>query len=241
MISIVSPVYNSKSTLNSLVKQINFYVKQITKKFELILVDDFSNDTSWNKIKKLKKKYKFIKGLKLDKNYGQHAAISIGIKHSRNNILIVMDCDLQDNPKHIIDMIKLYNKYGKPVIIHNTYKLNHKRLLSRIFWLFLKFISLKNFNQHFGNYILIDKKIKKKYLSITNKTYYYGDLIYLKTKFQILKKNRENSKRKGGSTYSFYKLILMSLSLIIRYNFFSEKFKFMKKTKQKKITIDEII
>ena len=112
MISVVSPVYNSKGTLNLLVKKINFYVKQITKKFELILVDDFSSDTSWDKIKKLKKKYKFIKGLKLKKNYGQHAAISIGIRHSKNNIVIVMDCDLQDNPKHIIDMIKLYNKYG---------------------------------------------------------------------------------------------------------------------------------
>ena len=69
MISVVSPVYNSKGTLNLLVKKINFYVKQITKKFELILVDDFSSDTSWDKIKKLKKKYKFIKGLKLLSKY----------------------------------------------------------------------------------------------------------------------------------------------------------------------------
>ena len=241
MISVVSPVYNSKGTLNLLVKKINFYVKQITKKFELILVDDFSSDTSWDKIKKLKKKYKFIKGLKLKKNYGQHAAISIGIRHSKNNIVIVMDCDLQDNPKHIIDMIKLYNKYGKPIIIHNIYKVKFKRLLSIIFWFFLKIISLKNFNQHIGNYILIDKKIKKKYLSLRNKTYYYGDLIDLKTKFQFLKKDRDESKRKEGSTYSFCKLILMGLSLIMKYNFFSEKFKFVKRTKQKKITIDNII
>jgi dolichol-phosphate mannosyltransferase len=241
MISIVSPVYNSKDTLNLLVKQINFYVKQITKKFELILVDDFSSDTSWDKIKKLKKKYKFIKGLKLNKNYGQHTAISIGITHSKNNIVIVMDCDLEDNPKHIIDMVKLHNKYRKPVIIYNIHKLNFKRLLSKIFWFFLKIISLKNFNHHLGNYILIDKKVKKRYLSLRNKTYYYGDLIYLKTKFQILKKKREETKRKEGSAYNFCKLISMSLSLIMRYNFFSEKFKFMKRTKPKKITIDNII
>ena len=107
MISIISPVYNSKDTLNLLVKKINFYTRKITKSFELILIDDFSEDKSWDEIKKLKKKYKFIKGFKLDKNYGQHRAISIGIQKSKKNLIIVMDCDLQDNPKHIIDMVKL--------------------------------------------------------------------------------------------------------------------------------------
>ena len=68
MISIISPVYNSKDVLNKLVKKINFYTRKITKNFELILIDDCSKDKSWDEIKKLKKKYKFIKGLKLDKN-----------------------------------------------------------------------------------------------------------------------------------------------------------------------------
>jgi dolichol-phosphate mannosyltransferase len=241
MISIVSPVYNSKGTLNLLVKKISFYVKKISKKFELVLVDDFSNDAGWDEIKKLKKKYKFIKGLKLNKNYGQHKAIEIGVNASKYNLVIVMDCDLEDNPKHMIEMVKLYNINKKPIIIHNIYKKSSKRLLSQIFWFFLRIISLKNFNQYLGNYILIDKKIKKKYLSLKNKNYYYGDLIYLKTKFQILKKKRDKSIRKEGSTYSFFKLILMGLTLIKTYNFFSSELKFIKKTKQKRIIIDEII
>ena len=241
MISIVSPVYNSKDTLNQLVKKINFYLKQITKNFEVVLVDDCSEDKSWDKIKKLKKKNKFIKGLKLNKNYGQHKAIEIGVGASKNNLVIVMDCDLEDNPKHMIEMIKLYNINKKPVIIHNIYTLSSKRLVSKIFWFFLKIISLKNFNQNLGNYILIDKKIKKKYLSLKNKTYYYGDLINLKTKFQILKKRRDKSIRKKGSTYSLFKLIIMGLALIKTYNFFSSELKFIKKTYQKKITVDEII
>jgi len=241
MISIVSPVYNSKDTLNRLVKKINLYLKQITKNFEIVLVDDCSEDKSWDKIKKLKKKYKFIKGLKLNKNYGQHKAIEIGVSISKNNLVIVMDCDLEDNPKHIIDMINLYNINKKPVIIHNIYSLNSKRLVSKIFWFFLKIISLKNFNQNLGNYILIDKKIKKKYLKLKDKTYYYGDLINLNTKFQILKKKRNKSLRKKGSTYSFFKLMLMGATLIKTYNFFSLQLKFIKKNKQKKITVDETI
>ena len=241
MISIVSPVYNSETCLQKLVEKIIFNTKKLKSSIEIILVDDGSNDNSWSKIKQLKKKYKFIKGLKLNKNYGQHKAIEIGVSISKNDLVIVMDCDLEDNPKHIIEMIKLYNINKKPIIIHNIYSSNSKRLLSKIFWLFLKIISLKNFNQNLGNYILIDKKIKKKYLKLKNKTYYYGDLINLETKFQILKKKRNKSIRKKGSTYSFFKLLIMGATLIKNYNFFSSELKFIKKNKQKKITADETI
>lgn len=241
MISIISPVYNSKDTLNLLVKKINFYTRKITKSFELILIDDFSEDKSWDEIKKLKKKYKFIKGFKLDKNYGQHRAISIGIQKSKKNLIIVMDCDLQDNPKHIIDMVKLYKKKKQPVIIHNIYKLNFGTLVSKIFWFFMKIISLKNFNQNFGNYILIDKKIKKKYISLKNNTYYYGDLINLKIQFQSLKRDRGETIRKSGTTYNFVKLFFMGLTLIKKYNFLTSNIKYLHKKKLQKITVAEII
>ena len=241
MISIISPVYNSKDVLNKLVKKINFYTRKITKNFELILIDDCSKDKSWDEIKKLKKKYKFIKGLKLDKNYGQHRAILIGIRESKKDLIIVMDCDLQDNPKHIIDMIKLYKEKKQPVIIHNIYKLNLRRLVSKIFWFFMKIISFKNFTQNFGNYILIDKKIKKKYISLKNNTYYYGDLLNLKIKFQSLKRDRDESIRKLGTTYNFVKLFFMGLTLIKRYNFLTSNLKFLQKKKLHKITVVEII
>jgi len=55
MISIISPVYNSEKCLDQLVKKITYYVKKITHKFEVILVEDGSSDKSWDKIKKLKK------------------------------------------------------------------------------------------------------------------------------------------------------------------------------------------
>ena len=77
-ISIVIPVYNSSKILKSLLENIFREISKFSKHFEVILVNDFSNDNSWNEIQKLKKKYNFIKGLNLKKNYGQHSAISVG-------------------------------------------------------------------------------------------------------------------------------------------------------------------
>ena len=59
MISIISPIYNSELCIKKLVEKIFYYTKKITNEFELILVDDGSNDNSWNKIQQLKKKYKW--------------------------------------------------------------------------------------------------------------------------------------------------------------------------------------
>jgi dolichol-phosphate mannosyltransferase len=243
MISVISPVYNSAGTLEQLVKKISICLKRISNKFEIILVDDFSEDKSWNKIKKLKKKYHCIRGVRLGKNYGQHQAISVGIKMSTKNILIVMDCDLQDNPKHIIDMYQKYKKNNKSVIIYNLYTKIPlaKRFFSNIFWIILRMVSFKNFNSNFGNFIMIDAKTKKKYLSLKDKTYLYGDLLILNTNFSVIKKDREPSKRKAGTTYNFIKLFNLAFLLIRKYNFISLKLKINNKLNTTKIKVIERI
>jgi len=242
MISIVSPVYNSERCLQKLVKKIAFYVKKITNKLEIILVDDGSQDSSWKKIIELKKKYKFIKGLKLNKNYGQHKAIYIGIKASSKNLIIVMDCDLQDNPAYIIEMYKSYLHYKKPIIIEHSYEKfnNTNRFFSNTFWYFLSIISLKKFSPNFGNYILINRKIKKKYLSIKDVGYFYGDLINLGNKFITIKKKRNFSLRKK-STYNLLKLIVLGAKLILKYNLLNNIIKNNHKSKLSKIRIEKII
>jgi glycosyltransferase involved in cell wall biosynthesis len=225
MISIVSPVYNSQDCLTFLIKSLYTNIKKISKDFEIILVDDFSQDNSWNKIKELKKKYKFIKGIRLSKNYGQQQAIYSGIKACKKKLIIIMDCDLQDNPAYIIKMYELYEKYKMPVIIKHSYKkfsLKH-RILSNIFWFLLSVISFKKFSPYCGNYMLIDQNHKKNYVSVKENGYLYGDLLILKTNFIYLNRERSRGLRKK-STYSYFKLFILALKLLLKYNLFSRFF-----------------
>lgn len=219
MISIVSPVFNSESCLEELVKRIIHSTREITNRIEIILVDDGSEDNSWKEIKKLKKKFRFIKGIKLNKNYGQHKAIFVGIQKSSYNITIILDCDLQDNPSYIPQMYKVYIKKHMPVIIQHSYEdFGFKsRIISNLFWILLSIISFKKFSPYLGNYLLIDKSIKKKYLKIKNIGYLYGDLIVQENKFFIIKKKRSKGIRKK-STYNFSKLISLAIKLVFKYN-----------------------
>lgn len=81
-LSIIIPVYNSEKVLNKLIKSIIKNIKIKKNLIEIILINDFSIDQSWKEIVNLKKNYKFIKAINLNKNYGQHCAIFCGLKVS---------------------------------------------------------------------------------------------------------------------------------------------------------------
>ena len=139
-------------------------------------------------------------------------------------------------------MYKSYLDYKKPVIIEHSYENFNmmNRFLSNTFWYFLSIISLKRYFPSFGNYILINQKIKKKYISIKNVGYFYGDLINLGNKFITIKKKRNFSLRKE-STYNLLSLIVLGTKLILKYNLLNNIFKEKDKSELSKIKIKEII
>lgn len=242
MISIVSPVYNSENCLDELVKKIISSTKILSIKIEIILIDDGSDDGSWNKIIDLKKRFDFIKGIKLNKNYGQHEAIYCGIKYSSGDIMVIMDCDLQDNPEFIPEMYRKYQEMKKPVIVQHSYAdfSIRDRLISNIFWYFLIIISFKKFSPYLGNFLLIDKSIKEKYLLTSNIGYLYGDLIDQDNEFFFIKKKRSKGVRQK-TTYDIYKLFTLAVKLIKKFNIISKLLKKNIKIEKKNIEIEVII
>ncbi len=106
-ISVVSPVYGCAGCLEELADQVELAISSLGKTFELILVDDASPDNSWPRITELAERKPWIRGFKLARNFGQHAAITAGISQSLGQWIVVMDCDLQDLPSEIP---RLYEK-----------------------------------------------------------------------------------------------------------------------------------
>ena len=79
-VSLVIPVYNSENILPKLVEQIN---RNLDLEFEIILVNDYSKDKSWEIIKEITAKKSNVKGLSLKENYGQHNAIAAGLHYCK--------------------------------------------------------------------------------------------------------------------------------------------------------------
>jgi len=99
-LSIVIPVYNSEKILDELIKQIENNLGFVDG-YEIILVNDCSSDNSWEKIKKNCGDYNFVKGINLRKNVGQHNAVMAGLNYADGDVIIMMDDDLQHDPKYL--------------------------------------------------------------------------------------------------------------------------------------------
>ncbi|MBM3465373.1 MAG: glycosyltransferase family 2 protein [Armatimonadetes bacterium] len=100
-ISIVVPVYNSRATLETLVRRVEETVSRLASRYEIILVNDGSRDGSWDEICRLATLHPCLRGLDLMRNYGQHNALLSGIRVARHEILVTMDDDLQHPPEQI--------------------------------------------------------------------------------------------------------------------------------------------
>lgn len=103
--SVIVPVYNSLATLQVLIDRLNAALSSFTENYEIILVDDRGPQAVWPVIEAAGKKNGRVKGLRLSRNFGQHAAISAGLEAANADWYVVMDCDLQDLPE---DIPKLY-------------------------------------------------------------------------------------------------------------------------------------
>jgi glycosyltransferase involved in cell wall biosynthesis len=97
-LSIVIPVYNEETNLPELNKEITFACQNLKRSYEIIFVDDGSEDDSLSVCKRLVKNNPRIRIIQLRKNFGQTAALSAGFDHARGDIVITLDADLQNDP-----------------------------------------------------------------------------------------------------------------------------------------------
>lgn len=118
-ISVVIPVYNSSTILTELVARLGPVLESAAGEYELILVNDGSRDGSWEVICDLVSSYRWVRGVNLMRNYGQHNALLCGIRLVRNETIVTMDDDLQHLPEEIPKLLKKLDEgydvvYGTP-------------------------------------------------------------------------------------------------------------------------------
>jgi undecaprenyl-phosphate 4-deoxy-4-formamido-L-arabinose transferase len=107
LISIVIPVYNEQENLKELIGRCKKSCDRMEKPFELILVDDGSNDSSPDIITEAAEESNGnIVGVLLNRNYGQHAAVIAGFSESRGDIIVTLDADLQNPPEEIPKLVE---------------------------------------------------------------------------------------------------------------------------------------
>src|SRR5579872_1315941 len=100
-LSIVVPVYNSEKSLPLLVERVVRVLHPDNGRIEMILVNDGSRDQSWSVIRTLARENRWIRGVNLMRNCGQHSALLCGIRTAKFETVVTIDDDLQNPPEEI--------------------------------------------------------------------------------------------------------------------------------------------
>ena len=139
-LSVVVPVYRGESLIEPLVERLREALPKFGENYEVILVNDGSPDGSWEVIERLATKYKWVRGIRLMRNYGQHNATLCGVRLARYEVTVTMDQDLQHLPEDIPLLLAELDKgyevvYGAPRklpqgFIRNLLTANIKRILA---------------------------------------------------------------------------------------------------------------
>ena len=116
-LSIIVPLYNEEESLESLADWIHQVMKDAQLSYELIFVDDGSDDLSWRVIEKIQKKYpKSVRGLSFLRNYGKSAALQVGFQTASAGVIVTIDADLQDSPSEIPALYDMIAKSGYDLV-----------------------------------------------------------------------------------------------------------------------------
>jgi glycosyltransferase involved in cell wall biosynthesis len=114
LLSVILPIYSEEKNINELYNRLrNVFTDVLHINYEIIFVDDGSNDDSWKLIEELHENDNKVIGLRFSRNFGHHIAITAGIDYSTGDYTLLMDSDLQDQPEEIPKLLdKLKEGYN---------------------------------------------------------------------------------------------------------------------------------
>jgi len=223
--SVVIPVYNSQDSLEELYTRIIETLKKVSDNLEVIFVDDFSSDHSWNILLKLKNTYpKNVKIIRFAKNYGQHNAVLCGLKYSKGDRIITIDDDLQQAPEDILLLINKMDNNNTDLVYGIGGK--HHSLARRIGSKLYKQGS-KHIDGKYGegsSFRLIERSLLDKVISKKQHFVFIEELLFWHTEYIELVKVSHHPRKSGKSGYSPLKIFKIVVNVSINYSNWPLKF-----------------
>lgn len=219
-ISVVTPVYGCAKALPELYERLVKTLTPITENFDIIMVNDQSPDKAWDVIQQLAAKDQRVKGINLSRNFGQHRAITAGLDYADGEWVVVMDCDLQDQPEEIV---KLYNKaqegydavFGRRAQRKDTF---FKKFTSKIYNKVFTFISGMETDPATANFSIISHNVVKYYRKMREQNRAYPPFVNW-LGFKRADIDIEHAPRAHGeSSYSFRKLMALAINSIVAHS-----------------------
>ncbi len=178
VISLVLPVFNETAILTELTQQIVSVMESDSLQFEIVYVNDGSSDGSRDHLNRLASADRRIVVVHLSRNFGHQPAVHAGLEHATGDVVIVMDSDLQDDPRAVPRFLELWEQ-GSDVVYAQRFNRKEnaiKRLLFFSFYRVLNAIADSPVPADAGNFGLMDRKVVDALLQLPERERFFPGL-----------------------------------------------------------------
>jgi dolichol-phosphate mannosyltransferase len=219
-LTVVVPVFNEESLINELISRIKSNIILITENYEILIIDDGSEDETWVKIQNEADKDPRVTGIKFSRNFGHHYAITAGLHESKGDWVVVMDGDLQDRPEVIPDLYKKAMEGFEVVFVarQNRPEKLYYLILQKIFYSLLKILSGIDFDSRQANFSIISRKVVEAFKKFPeNARFYVSTIKWLgfNSTFIMAKHGKRYS---GKTSYTLKKRMNLALDIIFSFS-----------------------
>lgn len=219
-ISVVSPVYGCRGCLEDLVDRVSAVLDAQAMPFEMVLIDDGSPDNAWERIRELAVTRPWLRGFRLSRNFGQHHAIAAGIEHADGDIVVVMDCDLQDAPEEIPRLVQALDGPFEIAFAQRTDRQDgpFKRLLSWGFSRMLSWLTGVRQDHTTANFGAFSRKVIDAVNGMPEAERCFPLMVKWTGFRTALVPVRHAERSAGKSGYDLMKLLRLALNIVLSYS-----------------------
>jgi undecaprenyl-phosphate 4-deoxy-4-formamido-L-arabinose transferase len=215
-ISVVVPVYKGAQTLEALVQRVGEVLPKSAREYELILVDDGSPDSSWQVIERLSQEQKWVRGVKLLRNFGQHNATLCGIRAARYEVIVTLDDDLQNPPEEIPLLLAKLEEgfdvvYGAPQQVRQNL---WRSLASHVIRLVLRNVMGNEVAWQVSPFRAFHARVRNAFANYSSPSVFIDVLLtWGAARFTVVPV-RQDARTVGTSTYTFGKLLSLAMNML---------------------------
>jgi polyisoprenyl-phosphate glycosyltransferase len=219
-ISVVSPVYMAQRILPALCQRLDAALSQLTPDYEIILVCDGSPDNSWRVMQDLVHQHPRLVAVNLSRNFGQHYATTAGMDLARGTWTVVMDCDLQDPPEEIAQLLERAQE-GFDIVVARRMNRKHswiKRTSSALFHRVFGALSGMRLDPTVGSFRIMSRSVVDGFCGMRESYRMFAGLIEwlgFRTGFVDV---QHADRFEGRTSYNLRRLLRMALDGMISFS-----------------------
>jgi glycosyltransferase involved in cell wall biosynthesis len=211
-ISLVVPVYGCAGCLTTLYERCSRALEG-SPQWEMILVDDRSPDGAWERIEELARRDPRVRGVRLSRNFGQHAAITAGLAEAAGDWVAVMDCDLQDPPEELPRLLATAEEGYDIVLTRRDQRRQawHRVLGARVYFRLRNVLLGQTMETEYSTLSVLSRGVVDAFLSLGDRDRQYMLILHWLGFRRAVVSLVHSERHEGKSAYTLAKLIQVAV------------------------------